>query len=362
MINFMDAQSALIKAQSEYIAALHEFLKSGENTQALNPFGTASVTITPVCNDLPTLKQVAYDFLKSRKGVIKNSSYQNYVWSLRRDILPALGDYKINDINAEVLQTQITNLSERLSPKSVRERIMLVKNILHFAEERGLIVLKAMRLRYPKAEKQEYKVLSDSDYDKLYTHCLGSKKASRTGLLIALEIGARIGEICGLKWSDVDFQRGTIRIRRTVKRTYDSEKKTTYVEITSPKTESSNREIVLTDAFCEILKRKYDDGDDAIPPDTFICSGRPTPLDPRTMRQTFKRILRALEIEDIKFHSIRHSFATRAIANGADIKSVSAILGHSDSSITLDIYTSCTNEMKKKAIEIASGCNQIREE
>lgn len=159
-----------------------------------------------------------------------------------------------------------------------------------------------------------------------------------------MHTGIRIGEACALQWSDVDFKNNSIYIRHSVKRYYIPDGKRTVCELGEPKTPKSKRRIYISKWLADILKERQGTG--------FICTGKEKFCNPETMRNAFNRRLKKLNIPHIRFHDLRHGFATRAI-NGAGIdpKTVAEILGHEHCDITLDIYTSCTAQMQIEAME-----------
>lgn len=154
------------------------------------------------------------------------------------------------------------------------------------------------------------------------------------GILICLYTGLRIGELCALKWSDINFELSILTVNGTQVRTKNG------IEIISPKSKSSKREIPIPNFLIDKIKslpRKSD----------FLLSRYGKPFDVRTYRRYFKSILKKAYLPDIKFHSLRHTFATRALEVGIDYKTLSEILAHSSVSITLDLYAHSLKEHKK---------------
>ena len=169
----------------------------------------------------------------------------------------------------------------------------------------------------------------------------GERRRRASGVLIAMETGLRIGEVCGLKWKDIDLENRTLSVVRSVKRPFGGS-----LEIGSPKTPASRRRLILTRLLVSFLGELK--GDD----DLFVVTGKPKPSEPRTYREHFKWLCRAAGVPAVTFHSLRHGFATRCIESGIDPKSTAALMGHTKCDITLDIYTNCTEKMKRKAIEV----------
>ena len=169
------------------------------------------------------------------------------------------------------------------------------------------------------------------------------------GIYICLTGGLRIGEVCALQWKDVDIERGVLMIRKTVERVYilDGDQRHTELMIGHPKTMNSVREVPMTTELYRMLKpfRKV------VNPDFYLLTNEPYPTEPRTYRNYYKRLMEKLGIPQIKFHGLRHSFATRCIESNCDYKTVSVILGHSSINTTLNLYVHPNTEQKKKCID-----------
>ena len=169
------------------------------------------------------------------------------------------------------------------------------------------------------------------------------------GIFICLSTGVRIGEICALTWEDIDTENGIIHIRKTIQRIYIRENGVRHTElmIDTPKTATSIRDIPMTKDLLSVLKplRKV------VNENFFVLTNDITPTEPRTYRNYYKKLLAKLDIPPIKFHGLRHSFATRCIESHCDYKTVSVILGHSNISTTLNLYVHPNFEQKKKCID-----------
>jgi len=153
------------------------------------------------------------------------------------------------------------------------------------------------------------------------------------GILLSLFMGLRIGELCGLKWEDVDFQHKVLRIRRTVQRiTSANGNRKTKIVISAPKSATSFREIAIPDMLMKYFEMFRDKAD------YFILSGADKPVEPRTMQYRYKKILQSAEVENHNYHKLRHTFATNSAENGFNVKALSAVLGHSSVTLTLNRY------------------------
>lgn len=170
------------------------------------------------------------------------------------------------------------------------------------------------------------------------------------GIELCFYTGIRLGELCSLKWCDIDFEAGTMSIARTVSRirNHESEGNKTRLYVGTPKSKTSYRKIPLP-AF--LLKLAEKNIPESMMDNCYVLSGKNVPFDPRVYQRLYKNLLSKAGIRPRKFHSIRHTFATRALELGVDIKTLSELLGHSNVSITLNVYAHSLMEQKKKAIE-----------
>lgn len=343
-------ESELIKAQADLIAAQQKFIQmitlSGGDVSQLPCGMPEQKQNEPKAQKKEiTLSEYVKIFLQNREVTTKQSTYHTYCWNLERYILPVLGDVELFRIDNRRLQQFADEKLKTLAKKSVRELVGLVKNILNDACINEVIEPKKFMIKYPKSENADYRTLSEDEFKLLETYLFLQEKPHCIGELIMLETGMRIGEMCGLKWEDVDIDSQIINIKRTIQRIYKVDNKTSEISIGSTKTSAGERAVPINKQVCEYLKRHAKVGS------IYVASGNEYPTEPRTHRQFHKRLLTKVGIDYIKPHDLRHTFATRAIRKGVDPKTVSAILGHSNSNITLNIYTSVTEEMLRNGIE-----------
>ena len=189
---------------------------------------------------------------------------------------------------------------------------------------------------------REYVIRETFERKRLESYLLHNQNNTNISVLLCLFTGLRVGELCGLKWSDIDFQNGTVSVCRTVQRINKHGK--SEVAIGSPKSKSSVRIVPVPDFVLTILKaqRKSDD--------FYIITGTCKPTEPRTMQNRFKAILKICGIRNVNFHLLRHTYATVCIENGFDPKTLSKLLGHADASITLNRYVHSSMQMKKNYV------------
>ena len=173
------------------------------------------------------------------------------------------------------------------------------------------------------------------------------------GIYISLTTGLRIGEICGLKWSDMDTVKGTITVNRTIERIYILEggHKHTELVINTPKTKNSCREIPMSKELLAMVRPQKK----VVPPDYYVLTNEVKPTEPRTYRNYYYRLMKRLDIPRLKYHGLRHSFATRSIESNCDYKTVSVLLGHANITTTLNLYVHPTWNRRSVASQRCSS-------
>lgn len=302
-------------------------------------------------------KDWIYEWLIEKKEYIKESTYANYSNNVFNHIIPNLGNYYLNDINHKVIQDFLLNLSKTgkkdgsggLSEKTIKDITIIVKGSLKKAinEERMKHIV--LSFNYPKTqqEKKIY-ILTKCEQNRITDYVLNNLSTRNIGILISLYSGIRIGELCALKWEDIDLKKGIIYIRKTIQRIYikDKYKSVSKIILTTPKTKNANREIPINKNFLEILKKVKANKED------YILTGNKEYIEPRTYRKYFNKVLYKININHFNFHSLRHTFATNCISLGVDYKTVSELLGHANVNITLNLYVHPRLSQKKKCIDL----------
>ncbi|MDL5050625.1 tyrosine-type recombinase/integrase [Oscillatoria amoena NRMC-F 0135] len=196
---------------------------------------------------------------------------------------------------------------------------------------------------------KKIEVLTRGETKKLLDYLQSNFTFRGLGIHITLSTGMRIGEVCALQWEDIDVEYGLIRVGKTIQRiyTHDVDKWKTELIMDTPKTASSIREIPMSPALLKLMKPLKKIVND----DFFVLTNEPKPTEPRTYRSWYKDLMISLDLPLLKFHGLRHTFATRGVETGCDIKTISVLLGHSNISTTLNLYTHPNMEQKKKAID-----------
>lgn len=297
-----------------------------------------------------TFSNVASLWKEDKRRYVKTSSYAVYLQLCNHYILPAFGDKSAVD-EAEIQAFADALLTEEYTIKTVKDTLLVLKMILRFGEKIGAWPHLDFHVRFPAMTegKAPLQTLSIGQQKALLKYLQDNFSFRNLGIRICLESGLRIGEICGLQWKDIDLKEGVIRIRKTVQRIYlaDGDSKDSIISIDSPKTPSSVRDIPLTVGLKAVLRPFKQ----LFSPEHFFLSNSTSPMLPASYRSYYYRLLARLGIPRIRFHALRHSFATRCIESKCDYKTVSVILGHSSISTTMDLYVHPGLAEKKKAIE-----------
>lgn len=307
-----------------------------------------------------TLGTLMGKFLKYEKPFVKASTLANWDCVIYNHIVPALGRKKLKDITECDVQDLIIHLCKNgrkdgaggLSVKSARGVICPLKMALDYAFRRRVIPkLNWELIQYPKNnEPDRVEALSREEEQKLVQHIYLNLNRKSAGVAIMLFTGLRIGELCGLQIKDISLLNNTINVNKTVQRCYSKTKGTTTLNIGSPKSVSSCREIPIPHMLTNVLKQVITDKDK---PDEYFLTGTRSPSEPRTYRQWFNRWTLKAGFPHIKLHSLRHTFAIRAIEIPEfDIKSLSEILGHKTVSFTLNVYGRANIQQKRKCMEL----------
>jgi len=284
-----------------------------------------------------------------KRQYVKKSSYAAYVLLIENHLLPAFGGkYQVEE--ADVQAFVLRKLNEGLSQKTVKDILIVLRMILKFGAKLKLLEYTQFDVQYPtKRETREVAVLSKANQKKIMIHIREHFTFKNLGIYICLSAGIRIGEICALTWSDIDTDTGIIRIRKTIQRIYsvESEGRRTELILDAPKTKNSTRDIPMTKDLLRMLKPICR----VVNGNFFVLTNDAKPTEPRTYRNYYNSLMVDLGIPALKFHGLRHSFATRCIESNCDYKTVSVLLGHSNISTTLNLYVHPNLEQKKKCLE-----------
>ncbi len=291
-------------------------------------------------------KSVTEEWLKYVKNNVKKSTYYNYTYSVERYLYPEFEGKDITKIRN--INDFVTRLSGSLASKTVRDIIAKLKEIIKYYEEENNVKLNIKKISLPKIKRKEIQILNKKEKESLEDYCKSQNTLQALGIMICLNTGLRIGEVCALKWEDINLNERKIYVRKTIERVYIKRKRKSKIIIDTPKSRSSVREIPINKKLYSWLKREKGKCND----DCFILTGSEKRyLEPRNYQYNFKAILKKNNLRKLKFHTLRHTFATNCIEAGMDIKSLSEILGHADVSVTLNIYVHSSDKIKRKYLD-----------
>lgn len=303
-----------------------------------------------------TINEIYAKWLPVKLYQVKESSLSSYVGTWHRHLQEEFGNREYSDIKMSDIQTFVNKMiSNGLSVKTVKDQAMMIKMILLWAQEEYSLppIPGRRKLIYPtsaKSGQNDLCTLASAEQKAIVNYCKENICPSNVAIMLTLSTGLRIGEVCGIKFSDFDLKEGTMTINRTVMRVYSAvpgEKKTRII-IGTPKTLSSHRTIPVPAALLREIKKWAA----VYKPDYFLASAAEKPLEPRRLRTIFNGICESVGVKHIKFHGLRHTFATTLLENKVDIKTASELLGHSDVSITMDVYMHPSDEHKKRAVKV----------
>lgn len=310
-------------------------------------------------NEYPeiSLKEASDIWFTDKAPAWKASTYAAYNNITQKYILPYLGKYSVYQIDAFVMDDffQHIKLNDSGTPLSCRYlhhicNIVLMILIHIKKKKRVDIQIPDNPVTYCKTKQillpPENAMMTLENY--LFTNI---EDDTCLGILIAFYTGVRIGELCAMTWEDIDITEEIIYIRKNMQRVsigkeFDSKTEIVFQE---PKTDTSTRVIPIPPVLLPYLKERHPRAEG------FVIKGKRKPFtEPRTLQYRFAKILKECNIQNFHFHMLRHSFATRCIDGGFDIKSLSEILGHSNVQITMNLYVHSTMQHKKQLMRYFS--------
>lgn len=300
--------------------------------------------------EIKSFREISILWKVEKRKYVKLSTVSVYSIILENHLLPALGDKTKAIEEADVQGFVLNKLNAGLSQKTVKDFIIVLKMIYRFGVKLGAMEYREWDIKYPKShERTGIEVLSIANHRKLVSFAAENFTFRNLGILLCLHTGMRIGEVCALKWEDIDIAQGIINVRRTIERIYiiENGERRTELIISTPKTQNSIREIPLSKELTKVIKPLKKVVNDTF----FVLTNESKPTEPRTYRNYYKSVLQNLKIPLLKFHGLRHSFATRCIESQCDYKTVSVILGHANISTTLNLYVHPNLEQKKRCID-----------
>ncbi len=307
-------------------------------------------TPPPVTNNRRRFAFFCEEWLRQERGKVKESTYVKYDTILARHVLPKLGGCFPLGISTQLVERfKQELLDDALSVKTVRDILTVLRSILKYTTGQYPGVFPAVEISYPKEQKKEARVLSLEEQRQFVAYLQADMDACRFGVLLALLTGLRIGELCALRWENVSLRNKTIHVGATMQRLRDMDNAgegKTKVIISTPKSITSIRTIPLTNNAVRLCGQYNPHC-----PAAFLLTGTEQFMEPRQLQKRMAKYTRECGLEGVHFHTIRHTFATRCVEAGFEIKSLSEILGHSDTAITLGRYVHSSMELKRANME-----------
>lgn len=295
-----------------------------------------------------TIREISLAWKEDKQRYVKQSTYAAYALVLENHILPAFGDCEA--LSEKLVQEFVLQkLNGGLSIKTVKDMLIVLRMVMKFGVKNGLMSYQEWDIKYPTVESnKDIEVLTVADHKKILDFIKQNFTFRNLGIYISLTTGLRIGEICGLKWSDINTDKSTITVNRTIERIYivEGEHKHTELVISTPKTKNSCREIPMNKELLAMVKPLKK----VVNVNFYVLTNEEKPTEPRTYRNYYHRLMKHLDIPRLKYHGLRHSFATRCIESNCDYKTVSVLLGHANITTTLNLYVHPNMEQKKRCI------------
>ncbi len=309
----------------------------------------------PVNRKNPLFVEVADLWMENNRLRLKGSTDCRYRNLLESHIIPDIGGRRIDlitgtEINAylaDKLQSGRIDNKGGLSPAYVRSIMLIINAVLTYAIDHDMRPPLQTKIYKPQAHKKELQILSPPEQSKLVSLCQSQLDPTAVGVLLSLYAGLRIGEICALEWGDIDFEAQLIYVRKTVVRVRVPEGGSrSMLVIESPKTASSYRVVPLCSWLIPLLNEVRSNSISK-----YVVSTTLQFVSPRTYDYRYHRLLSLAELPGVNYHALRHTFATRCIEAGTDVKSLSEMLGHANAAVTLNIYVHPSMDTKRNQLE-----------
>lgn len=292
---------------------------------------------------------LAEEWLNDIRPRVKASTYMKYRNLLRSYLIPHYRKQTVGSITEDSIRACCQALladggaqHEGLSRKTVADTLSVFRSVLRYAADKGIAASCTGKEVTIKRPAGELNILQKDEQARLCRYLMKNISGKNLGIFLCLFTGLRIGELCALRWSDISFERRTIHIHQTIQRlqTEDGSGRKTAILISTPKSECSIRTIPLPGNVQQVIEQNFPNRQG------YVLTGNSSYMEPRTLQKHFQKVLKEAQISPVKFHALRHTFATRCVEVGFDVKSLSEILGHSNVSITMNRYVHPTMEMK----------------
>lgn len=313
---------------------------------------------TSICESrCMTLNDVLSQWIEAQRLRCKGATTTKYQNVIRTHIANTIGSEPIKSLTTHriniFLQDKMKNGradgNGGLAPSYIRSIVIVIQSALKFAYEQGFCGSLNVSINGPSIPKSpEIEVLSRINQEQLENYTFSCMTPTTIGILLSLQTGLRIGEVCALSWNDIDFEQNVIHVRHTIARVTDEHSAvgTTKLVIDAPKTQSSKRDIPISKALSELLQKQKTKSNSE-----YVVSESEGFTSPRTYDYRYHGIMKALGIQPVNYHILRHTFATRCVEAGVDVKTLSEILGHANTAVTLNTYVHSSLKLKRLQME-----------
>uniref|UniRef100_UPI00405786F7 tyrosine-type recombinase/integrase n=1 Tax=Agathobacter sp. TaxID=2021311 RepID=UPI00405786F7 len=304
----------------------------------------------------PLFSDVLEMWILENRVHFKGATEHKYQSMIEMHISPGLGQIKVSKLTSSDIHAFLENKRKHgrmdgkggLSVSYIKSMVLVIHAAINYAAEEGWcepLRKPAVKLAF---EKREIPVLNRVEQKQLESHLLKNTDETKLGMLISLHMGLRIGEVCALSWEDIDFQGEILHVRHTVARVRAdaNENAKTKLILDKPKTKSSTRDIPISSALMQVFSQMK-----LSAKSSYVISAKPGFISPRTYEYRYHKVLEECGLASVNYHALRHSFATKCVEAGVDVKTLSEILGHADVAITLNTYVHSSMDMKRKQLE-----------
>lgn len=335
-----------IASRNENGKAVYKSVYAKTYSQVKSKLNTAKSEKSNIkSSKMDTLEELLFYWFDFNYSKNKRTTNDKYLFLIEKHIVTSIGNIKLSKINSLIINKFVDNKSKHLSNSYVRTMAVIIKSALELGIKEKLVFVPNLDIHLPKIEKVELPILSVPEQGLLDEYIMNNLNCTTLGIYLSLYAGLRIGEVCALRWNDIDFVNSVIKVKSTVVRIKSKDGKN-YYDISDAKTASSVREVpIFSKLLVPLLKMKEKSKS------PFVISTNECFVNKRTFEYRYHKVMKNAGVTDINFHALRHSFATRCVECGVDIKSLSEMLGHANVTITLNTYVHSSMELKKLQIE-----------
>lgn len=306
-----------------------------------------------------TLGELLNLWLENNRLRLKGGTLNKYQSIINSHIMPCLGEQNLSTLTSTTINVflmekmkngRINQSGNELSASYVRSMAIVINAAINFGVGEDLCTPLKTPIIKPIIKKKELMIFTPNDITILENYLRLNISPTKLGILISLYTGMRIGEICALTWKNVDLSEKIIKVRHTIARVKGSECEahpcSSILVMDTPKTKASIREIPISTPLYNCLSFVNQTSQS-----NYVISDSSNFVSPRTFEYRYQKILKECGLRPANFHTLRHTFATKCIEQGMDVKSLSEILGHANVGITLNTYVHSSLEMKRVQIE-----------